>query len=96
MARPARRQVPSSADSSANGGTGRPGFNPLCLSVVKTESPGPRQTPRVLLPPTTVSSPAYSMSVIIIVLSTLAAAVLFTIAVLACRRQRKQWRNRKR
>lgn len=36
------------------------------------------------------------MSVIIIVLSTLAAAVLFTIAVLACRRQRKQWRNRKR
>ncbi|XP_011603288.2 muscle, skeletal receptor tyrosine-protein kinase isoform X2 [Takifugu rubripes] len=63
--------------------------------VVKTESPGPHQTVRVL-PPTTVSYPAYSMSVIIIVLSTLAAAVLFTIAVLACRRQRKQWRNRKR
>lgn len=36
------------------------------------------------------------MSVIIIVLSALAAAVLFTIAILACRRHRKQWRNRKR
>lgn len=63
--------------------------------MVQTESPGPRPTPRVL-PPATVSYPAYSMSVIIIVLSTLAAAALFAIAVLACRRQRKQWRSRKR
>uniref|UniRef100_H3BWN1 receptor protein-tyrosine kinase n=1 Tax=Tetraodon nigroviridis TaxID=99883 RepID=H3BWN1_TETNG len=55
----------------------------------------PGGTPRVL-PPTTVSHPAYSMSVIVIVLSALAAAVLFTIVILACRRQRKQWRNRKR
>lgn len=63
--------------------------------MVKTASPGPRPTPRVL-PPTTVSDPAYSMSVIVIVLSALAAAALSSIVILACRRQRKQWRNRKR
>ncbi|CAF89668.1 unnamed protein product, partial [Tetraodon nigroviridis] len=44
----------------------------------------------------TSAASAYSMSVIVIVLSALAAAVLFTIVILACRRQRKQWRNRKR
>ncbi|KAF3848895.1 hypothetical protein F7725_015392 [Dissostichus mawsoni] len=55
----------------------------------------PRQTPR--LPPTaTVSSPAYSMSVIVILLTALAASVFLIIGILACRRQRKQWRNRKR
>ncbi|TMS08539.1 Muscle, skeletal receptor tyrosine protein kinase [Larimichthys crocea] len=38
------------------------------VSVIKPESPGPRQTPR--LPPTvTLSSPAYSMSVIVIILT---------------------------
>ncbi|XP_038579836.1 muscle, skeletal receptor tyrosine protein kinase-like [Micropterus salmoides] len=64
------------------------------VSVMKPESPGPRQTSR--LPPTaTGSSPAYSMSVIII-LTALAAAVFFTIILFACRRRRKQWRNRKR
>ncbi|XP_067430512.1 muscle, skeletal receptor tyrosine-protein kinase [Thunnus thynnus] len=63
--------------------------------VMKPESPGPRQTPRV--PPTsTASSPAYSMSVIVIVLTALAAAVFLGITILACRRRRKQWRNRKR
>ncbi|XP_038590634.1 muscle, skeletal receptor tyrosine-protein kinase [Micropterus salmoides] len=65
------------------------------VSVMKPESPGPRQTSR--LPPTaTGSSPAYSMSVIIIILTALAAAVFFTIILFACRRRRKQWRNRKR
>lgn len=63
--------------------------------MTKPESPGPRQTPR-LLPTTSVSSPAYSMSVIVIILTALAAAVFLTISILACRRQRKQWRNRKR
>lgn len=67
----------------------------LCVSVMRSESPGLRQTPR-LLPPATASSPAYSMSVIVIILTTLAAAVFLTIMVLACRRRRKQWRNRKR
>ncbi|XP_060918190.1 muscle, skeletal receptor tyrosine-protein kinase [Labrus mixtus] len=61
--------------------------------VMKSESPGPRQTSR--LPPMA-SSPAYSMSVIVIILTSLAAAVFLTIAILACRRRRKQWRNRKR
>eukprot|EP00064_Thunnus_orientalis_P005106 superscaffoldBa00000488_g5119 len=42
------------------------------------------------------SSPAYSMSVIVIVLTALAAAVFLGITILACRRRRKQWRNRKR
>ncbi|XP_071322633.1 muscle, skeletal receptor tyrosine-protein kinase [Trachinotus anak] len=63
--------------------------------VMKPESPGPRQTPR-LPPTTTVSSPAYSMSVIVIILTALAAAVFLTIIILACYRRRKQWRNRKR
>ncbi|XP_069370096.1 muscle, skeletal receptor tyrosine-protein kinase [Paralichthys olivaceus] len=63
--------------------------------VTQPDSQGPRQTP--LAPPmTTVSSPAYSMSVIVIILSALAAAVFLFISVLACRRRRKQWRNRKR
>ncbi|XP_058473273.1 muscle, skeletal receptor tyrosine-protein kinase [Solea solea] len=65
-------------------------------SVMKPESPGPRQTPQLPSTTTISSSPAYSMSVIIIVLSTIAAAVLLLIGALACRRQRKQWRNRKR
>ncbi|XP_068190969.1 muscle, skeletal receptor tyrosine-protein kinase [Antennarius striatus] len=65
------------------------------LSEMKPETPGPRQTAH-LPPTTTASSPAYSMSVIVIILTTLAAVVLLTIAILACRRQRRQWRNRKR
>lgn len=65
------------------------------VSVMGPESPGPRQNPH-LLPPTPVSSPAYSMSVIVIVLTTLAAAVFLGIVVLTCRRRRKQWRSRKR
>lgn len=36
------------------------------------------------------------MSVIIVILSALAAVVFLTISILACRRRRKQWRNRKR
>ncbi|CAJ1071253.1 muscle%2C skeletal receptor tyrosine-protein kinase [Xyrichtys novacula] len=64
------------------------------LSVMKSETPGPRHTPRP--PPVVVSSPAYSMSVIVIILTSIAAAVLLTIVILACRRRRKQWRNRKR
>ncbi|XP_039635762.1 muscle, skeletal receptor tyrosine-protein kinase isoform X2 [Perca fluviatilis] len=67
----------------------------VIASVMKPESAGPRQTPR--LPTTTaVSSPAYSMSVIVILLAALATAVFLTISILACRRRRKQWRNRKR
>uniref|UniRef100_A0A3Q1H6M9 receptor protein-tyrosine kinase n=1 Tax=Acanthochromis polyacanthus TaxID=80966 RepID=A0A3Q1H6M9_9TELE len=62
--------------------------------LMKPESPGPPQTPR--FPPSTTSSPAYSMSVIVIVLTSLATAVFLTIIILACRRRRKQWRNRKR
>ncbi|XP_070845552.1 muscle, skeletal receptor tyrosine-protein kinase [Chaetodon trifascialis] len=60
----------------------------------KPEPPGPRQTPP--LPPTTALSPAFSMSVIVIILTVLAAAVFLTVTILACRRRRKQWRNRKR
>uniref|UniRef100_A0A3P8S350 receptor protein-tyrosine kinase n=1 Tax=Amphiprion percula TaxID=161767 RepID=A0A3P8S350_AMPPE len=66
----------------------------LSTELMKPESPGPRQTPR--LPPTTTSSPAYSMSVLVILLTSLAAAVFLTIIILTCRRRRKQWRNRKR
>uniref|UniRef100_A0A8C5DDC0 receptor protein-tyrosine kinase n=1 Tax=Gouania willdenowi TaxID=441366 RepID=A0A8C5DDC0_GOUWI len=63
-------------------------------SDIKPESTGPRQIPR--LPPTTVSSPAYSMSVIVIVLTALAVGVFLTIVIFACRKRKKQWRNRKR
>ncbi|XP_033981868.1 muscle, skeletal receptor tyrosine-protein kinase [Trematomus bernacchii] len=67
----------------------------VIASVLTPEAQSPRQTPR--LPPTvTVSSPAYSMSVIVILLTALAASVFLIIGILACRRQRKQWRNRKR
>ncbi|XP_034997259.1 muscle, skeletal receptor tyrosine-protein kinase [Hippoglossus stenolepis] len=63
--------------------------------VTKPESQGPRQPAHV--PPTTpVSSPAYSMSVIVIILTGGAAAIFLFISILACRRRRKQWRNRKR
>ncbi|XP_077353469.1 muscle, skeletal receptor tyrosine-protein kinase [Festucalex cinctus] len=61
------------------------------VSVVKQEPTGPRH-----LPPTTASSPAYSMSVIVIILTVLATAVFLTIVILACRRRRKQWRQQKR
>uniref|UniRef100_UPI0037E8BE2E muscle, skeletal receptor tyrosine-protein kinase n=1 Tax=Semicossyphus pulcher TaxID=241346 RepID=UPI0037E8BE2E len=67
---------------------------PQCGETIMPESAGPHQTSR--LPPMAVSSPAYSMSVIVIILTSLAAAVFLTIVILACRRQRKQWRNRKR
>ncbi|XP_053267653.1 muscle, skeletal receptor tyrosine-protein kinase [Pleuronectes platessa] len=63
--------------------------------VTKPESQGPRQPARP--PPTSpVSSPAYSMSVIVIILTGVAAAVFLFISFLACRRRRKQCRNRKR
>ncbi|XP_034458946.1 muscle, skeletal receptor tyrosine-protein kinase [Hippoglossus hippoglossus] len=63
--------------------------------VTKPELQGPRQPAHV--PPTTpVSSPAYSMSVIVIILTGGAAAIFLFISILACRRRRKQWRNRKR
>ncbi|XP_061603827.1 muscle, skeletal receptor tyrosine-protein kinase [Phyllopteryx taeniolatus] len=68
------------------GGTGS-GY----VSVMKQEPAGPRH-----LPPTTASSPAYSMSVIVIILSVLATAVFLTIVILACRRRRKQWRQQER
>lgn len=62
---------------------------------MKPELPGPRQTTR--LPPMAKPwSPAYSMSVIVILLTVLAAAVFIFICILACHRRRKQWRNRKR
>ncbi|XP_070706674.1 muscle, skeletal receptor tyrosine-protein kinase isoform X2 [Pempheris klunzingeri] len=67
----------------------------ISIVPVKSESPGPRQTSHPP-PSTTISSPAYSMSVIVIILTALAATVFLTIIILACRRQRKQWRNRKR
>ncbi|XP_061732998.1 muscle, skeletal receptor tyrosine-protein kinase [Nerophis ophidion] len=63
-------------------------------SVLKPESAGPREPPR--LPPVTASSPAYSMSVIVIVLAGLASAAVLSIIILACRRRRKQWRQHKR
>ncbi|XP_078142375.1 muscle, skeletal receptor tyrosine-protein kinase [Centroberyx gerrardi] len=64
-------------------------------TVVQPESSFPHQTPR--LPPVAVAvSPAYSMSVIIILLTAVATAGFLTIIILACRRQRKQWRSRKR
>ncbi|XP_062268195.1 muscle, skeletal receptor tyrosine-protein kinase [Platichthys flesus] len=63
--------------------------------VTKPESQSPRQPARP--PPTSpVSSPAYSMSVIVIILTGVAAAIFLFISILACRRRRKQLRNRKR
>ncbi|CAB1429508.1 unnamed protein product [Pleuronectes platessa] len=60
--------------------------------VTKPESQGPRQPARP--PPTSpVSSPAYSMSVIVIILTGVAAAVFLFISLLACRRRRKHCRN---
>uniref|UniRef100_A0A8C5BMQ8 receptor protein-tyrosine kinase n=1 Tax=Gadus morhua TaxID=8049 RepID=A0A8C5BMQ8_GADMO len=53
----------------------------------------PQQTAVV---PSSSVSPAYSMSIIIILLSTLAVTAFFSIIILGCRRHRKQWRNRKR
>uniref|UniRef100_A0A3Q3G973 receptor protein-tyrosine kinase n=1 Tax=Labrus bergylta TaxID=56723 RepID=A0A3Q3G973_9LABR len=64
-----------------------------CTHVPFVGKTSTRQTSR--LPPMA-SSPAYSMSVIVIILTSLAAAVFLAIAILACRRRRKQWRNRKR
>uniref|UniRef100_A0A3P9INC1 receptor protein-tyrosine kinase n=1 Tax=Oryzias latipes TaxID=8090 RepID=A0A3P9INC1_ORYLA len=61
--------------------------------VIKPEST--RQNPH--LPPTTsVSSPAYSMSVIVIVLTSFAITAALSIVILSCHRRRKQWTNRKR
>uniref|UniRef100_A0A8C7X3E4 receptor protein-tyrosine kinase n=1 Tax=Oryzias sinensis TaxID=183150 RepID=A0A8C7X3E4_9TELE len=54
-----------------------------------------RQNPH--LPHTTsVSSPAYSMSVIVIVLTSFAITAALSIVILSCHRRRKQWTNRKR
>ncbi|XP_074547050.1 muscle, skeletal receptor tyrosine-protein kinase [Halichoeres trimaculatus] len=64
------------------------------VPVLKSEAPNPRQTTR--RPPMLGSSPAYSMSVIVILLTSIAVAVFLTIIILGCRRRRKQWRNRKR
>ncbi|CAL8384665.1 unnamed protein product [Gadus morhua 'NCC'] len=61
-------------------------------TVVNTELV-PQQTAVV---PSSSVSPAYSMSIIIILLSTLAVTAFFSIIILGCRRHRKQWRNRKR
>ncbi|XP_053196527.1 muscle, skeletal receptor tyrosine-protein kinase [Scomber japonicus] len=63
-------------------------------AVMKPEPPGPGQPPPV--PPVSTASPAYSMSVIVIILTALAATVFFTITILACRRCRKQWKNKQR
>ncbi|XP_005474764.1 muscle, skeletal receptor tyrosine-protein kinase isoform X4 [Oreochromis niloticus] len=64
-------------------------------SVVKPESRDPHQTPR-FPPVTTTSSPAYSMSVIVVILTALATAVFLAVIILGCRRWKKQLRNRKR
>ncbi|XP_014196034.1 muscle, skeletal receptor tyrosine-protein kinase [Haplochromis burtoni] len=64
-------------------------------SVVKPESRDPLQTPR-FPPVTTTSSPAYSMSVIVVILTALATAVFLAVIILGCRRWKKQLRNRKR
>lgn len=69
---------------------GQTGMEP----ALKSEPPSPQQTPYVL--PPTVVSPAFSMSVIVIVLGVLAGLAFVTVLVLACRRRRRQWRNRKR
>nr|XP_057920833.1 muscle, skeletal receptor tyrosine-protein kinase [Doryrhamphus excisus] len=73
---------------------GQAGTGSGFASVLKPEPPGPRQPPR--FPSITASSPAYSMSVIVIVLALLATAAILSIIILACRRQRKQWRQHKR
>uniref|UniRef100_A0A8C3ABM1 receptor protein-tyrosine kinase n=1 Tax=Cyclopterus lumpus TaxID=8103 RepID=A0A8C3ABM1_CYCLU len=73
---------------------GKTGLTKTAL-LMKPESPGPRQTTR-LPPMATASSPAYSMSVIVIILTAFAAAVFLIICILACHRRKKQWRNRKR
>ncbi|XP_019729622.1 muscle, skeletal receptor tyrosine-protein kinase [Hippocampus comes] len=70
---------------------GEAGAGSGSVSVAKQEPAGPRH-----LPPTTASSPAYSMSVIVIILTVLAAAVFLTVVIVACRRRRKQWRQHKR
>uniref|UniRef100_A0A3Q2VJ57 receptor protein-tyrosine kinase n=1 Tax=Haplochromis burtoni TaxID=8153 RepID=A0A3Q2VJ57_HAPBU len=59
------------------------------------ESRDPLQTPR-FPPVTTTSSPAYSMSVIVVILTALATAVFLAVIILGCRRWKKQLRNRKR
>ncbi|KAM9735091.1 muscle, skeletal receptor tyrosine-protein kinase [Menidia menidia] len=63
--------------------------------VIKPDLTGPQKIPR-LPPTTTASSPAYSMSVLVIILTSIATAIFLTIVILGCRRRRKQWRNRKR
>ncbi|XP_017265890.1 muscle, skeletal receptor tyrosine-protein kinase isoform X2 [Kryptolebias marmoratus] len=63
--------------------------------VTKSTLTVPRQNPRPP-PTTTVSSPAYSMSVIVVVLTSMATAVFLTIVILGCLKRRKHWRNRKR
>uniref|UniRef100_A0A3Q2YQV3 receptor protein-tyrosine kinase n=1 Tax=Hippocampus comes TaxID=109280 RepID=A0A3Q2YQV3_HIPCM len=62
----------------------------IAMLNLSTNKSGPRH-----LPPTTASSPAYSMSVIVIILTVLAAAVFLTVVIVACRRRRKQWRQHK-
>ncbi|KAM6902973.1 LOW QUALITY PROTEIN: muscle, skeletal receptor tyrosine-protein kinase [Xenentodon cancila] len=58
--------------------------------VKKTELNG--MSPH-LPPTTTVLSPAYSMSVIVIILTSLATAVFLTIVIVSCRRRMRQLRN---
>ncbi|XP_037548589.1 muscle, skeletal receptor tyrosine-protein kinase [Nematolebias whitei] len=64
-------------------------------SVMKPALTVPNQNARHP-PATTTSSPAYSMSVIVVVLTSMATAVFLTIIIIGCFKRRKQWRNRKR
>uniref|UniRef100_A0A3P9CIH0 receptor protein-tyrosine kinase n=1 Tax=Maylandia zebra TaxID=106582 RepID=A0A3P9CIH0_9CICH len=59
-----------------------------CTYVPFPESRDPLQTPR-FPPVTTTSSPAYSMSVIVVILTALATAVFLAIIILGCRRWKK-------
>uniref|UniRef100_A0A3Q4GY71 receptor protein-tyrosine kinase n=1 Tax=Neolamprologus brichardi TaxID=32507 RepID=A0A3Q4GY71_NEOBR len=58
------------------------------LITMKPESRDPLQTPH-FPPMTTTSSPAYSMSVIVVILTALATAVFLAIIILGCRRWKK-------
>ncbi|KAL2099921.1 hypothetical protein ACEWY4_004315 [Coilia grayii] len=63
--------------------------------IMPVTSPEESYRPPAPLPPS-VESPAYTMSVIIIVIAGFALTAFLTIIVLMCRRQKKAWKNRKR
>ncbi|XP_041826650.1 muscle, skeletal receptor tyrosine-protein kinase [Melanotaenia boesemani] len=73
---------------------------PQCGETGTASVTKPGLTGHHTIPPqpahTTVSSPAYSMSVIVIILTSFATAAFLTVIILSCCRWRKQWRNRKR